>query len=78
MKNITERAEDYCKSTLVGSNYIKRNAYIQGAKDVLKELSMTLSVSDDEHLEENLMLLYNQLMEDTRLENDTIDVDLDF
>ncbi len=78
MKNITERAEDYCKSTLVGSNYIKRNAYIQGAKDVLKELSMTLSVSDDEHLEENLMLLYNQLMEDTRLENETIDVDLDF
>ena len=78
MKNITERAEDYCKSTLVGSNYIKGNAYIQGAKDVLKELSMTLSVSDDEHLEENLMLLYNQLMEDTRLENKTVDVDLDF
>ena len=46
MKNIRERAKEYCKSTLVGSNYIKGNAYVQGAKDVLQELAMTLSVSN--------------------------------
>jgi flagellin-specific chaperone FliS len=63
---------------LVGSNYIKENAYVQGAKDVLRELSMTLSVSDKEHLEENLMLLYNQLMGDIREEHGTIDDTLDF
>jgi flagellin-specific chaperone FliS len=78
MKNIREKADEYCKSTLVGSNYVKRNAYIQGAKDVLKELSMTLSVSNEEHLEENLMLLYNELMGDIRLENGTIDDNLEF
>jgi len=78
MKNIRERAKEYCKSTLVGSNDIKGNAYVQGAKDVLQELAMTLSVSDEEHLEENLMLLYNELMGDIRLENGTIDDTLDF
>jgi len=78
MKNIREKADEYCKSTLVGSNYVKRNAYIQGAKDVLKELSMTLSVSNEEHLEENIMLLYNELMGDIRLENGTIDDNLEF
>ena len=78
MKNIRERAKEYCKSTLVGSNYIKCNAYVQGAKDVLQELAMTLSVSDEEHLEENLMLLYNELLGDIRLENGTIDDTLDF
>jgi flagellin-specific chaperone FliS len=78
MKNIRERAKEYCKSTLVGSNYIKGNAYVQGAKDVLQELSMVLSISDEEHLEENLMLLYNELMGDIRLENGTIDNTLDF
>lgn len=78
MKNIRERAKEYCKSTLVGSNYIKGNAYVQGAKDVLQELSMVLSISDEEHLEENLMLLYNELMGDIRLENGTIDDTLDF
>ena len=78
MKNIRERAKEYCKSTLVGSNYIKGNAYVQGAKDVLQELAMTLSVSDKEHLEENLMLLYNELLGNIRLENGTIDDTLDF
>ena len=78
MKNIRERAKEYCKSTLVGSNYIKGNAYVQGAKDVLQELSMVLSISDEEYLEENLMLLYNELMGDIRLENGTIDDTLDF
>lgn len=78
MKNIRERAKEYCKSTLVGSNYIKGNAYVQGAKDVLQELAMTLSVSDKEHIEENLMLLYNQLMGDIREEHGTIDDTLDF
>lgn len=78
MKNIRERAKEYCKSTLVGSNYTRENAYVQGAKDVLRDLSMTLSVSDEEHLEENLMLLYNQLMGDIREEHGTIDDTLDF
>ena len=72
MKTIKERAEEYAHSTLVGSPYIKKNAYIQGAKDVLKELSLTLSVSDDEHLEGNIMALWNQLMGDERKELDTV------
>ena len=76
MKTIKERAEEYAHSTLVGSPYIKKNAYIQGAKDVLQELSMTLSVSDDEHLEDNLMLLWNQLMGDIRSENKVLDDNL--
>lgn len=73
MKNIRERAKEYCKSTLVGSNYIKANAYLQGAKDVLQELSMALAVSDKEHLEESLMLLHNELMGDSRIESEVID-----
>ena len=78
MKDIHERAKEYCKSTLVGSNYIKGNAYVQGAKDVLQELSMVLATSDKDHLEENLMLLYNELMGDIRLKNGAIDDILDF
>lgn len=78
MKDIHERAKEYCKSTLVGSNYIKGNAYVQGAKDVLQELSMVLATSDKDHLEENLMLLYSQLMGDVRLKNGAIDDILDF
>ena len=78
MKDIHERAKEYCKSTLVGSNYIKGNAYVQGAKDVLQELSMVLVTSDKNHLEENLMLLYNDLMGDVRLKNGAIDDILDF
>jgi flagellin-specific chaperone FliS len=78
MKDIHERAKEYCKSTLVGSNYIKGNAYVQGAKDVLQELSMVLATSDKSHLEENLMLLYNDLIGDVRLKNGAIDDILDF
>ena len=66
------------KNTVSLPYYIKGNAYVQGAKDVLQELAMTLSVSDKEHLEENLMLLYNELLGDIRLENGTIDDNLDF
>jgi flagellin-specific chaperone FliS len=77
MKTIKELAEEYAHSTLVGSPYIKKNAYIQGAKDVLKELSLTLSVSDDEHLEGNIMALWNQLMGDERIEQEVINDSLE-
>jgi flagellin-specific chaperone FliS len=77
MKTIKERAEEYAHSTLVGSPYIKKNAYIQGAKDVLKELSLTLSVSDDEHLEGNIMALWNELMGDERIEQEVINDNLE-
>ena len=39
MASIEQMAEEYAKSTLVGSPYVKRNAYIQGALDVLKKVS---------------------------------------
>lgn len=39
MIGIEQMAEEYVKSTLVGSPYVKRNAYIQGALDVLKKVS---------------------------------------
>lgn len=38
METIKEMAEEYCKSTLVGSNYIKRNSYETGANAVLKKI----------------------------------------
>jgi hypothetical protein len=43
----------------------------------LKELSLTLSVSDDEHLEGNIMALWNQLMGDERIEQEVINDNLE-
>lgn len=77
-KTIVELADDYCKSTLVGSKYVKRNAYIQGAMDVLSELSMTVSVSEDESLKDNLKILIKDLKGDLEFENGTIDDDINF
>lgn len=61
MKSIEESAREYAHSTLVGSPYIKKNAYLQGARDVLTELELTISVSKDEWLEDNLNKLIRQL-----------------
>ena len=77
-KTITELADDYCKSTLVGSTYIKSHAYVQGAMDVLKELSMTLSVSEDESLKDNLKILIKDLKGDLEFDNGTIDNNINF
>ena len=77
-KTIVESAHDYCKSTLVGSTYIKSHAYVQGAMDVLKELSMTLSVSEDESLKDNLKILIKDLKGDLEFENGTIDDNINF
>lgn len=78
MKTIKEMAEDYCKSTLVGSQYIKRNAYFQGAMDIIKELSMTISVSEDESLKDNLQIMIDNLIGDFKFERGTIDDDINF
>ena len=74
--SIQELAEEYCKSTLVGSTYIKSHAYIQGAKDVLKELLMTLSVSEDCHLKNNLQKLISELKGNLEFENEIINDNL--
>lgn len=78
MKTIVESAHDYCKSTLVGSTYIKSHAYVQGAMDVLKELSITVSVSDDESLKDNLKILIKDLKGDLEFDNGTIDNNINF
>ena len=61
MKTIEEKSKEYSHSNLIGSFYVKENAYIQGAKDVLHELMLTMSVSEDGHLEDNLRILINSL-----------------
>ena len=69
MSSITEMAELYTKSTLVGSQYVRKNAYIQGAKDVLNELILTMSVSEDGWLESNLKTLIKELKGDIDISN---------
>ena len=59
--SIEDKANEYVKSTLVGSQYVKKNAYIQGAKDVLTELELTISVSENGWLEGNLKKLIDEL-----------------
>jgi len=58
---IEEKAEDYLKSTMVGSSFIKKCAYMQGAKDILAEFEMTISVSEEGWLKSNLEKLIKQL-----------------
>lgn len=77
-KTIEELADDYCKSTLVGSQYVRKNSYIQGAKDVLQEVMATISVSDDEWLRSNLRTLTLGLKGNLQFDNGTIEDNLDF
>lgn len=55
MDTIEEKAKAYSHSTIYGSSYIKENAYIKGAKDVLHELMLTMSISEEGNLEENVI-----------------------
>lgn len=77
-KTIEELADDYCKSTLVGSQYVRKNSYIQGAKDVLQAVMATVSVSDDEWLRSNLRILTQGLKGNLQFDNGTIEDNLDF
>lgn len=77
-KTIEELADDYCKSTLVGSQYVRKNSYIQGAKDVLQAVMTTISVSDDEWLRSNLRTLTLGLKGNLQFDNGTIEDNLDF
>jgi hypothetical protein len=77
-KTIEELADDYCKSTLVGSQYVRRNSYIQGAKDVLQAVMTTIAVSDDEWLKSNLRTLTLGLKGNLQFDNGTIEDNLDF
>ena len=61
MKTIEEKAKEYSHSNLIGSFYVKENAYIQGAKDILHDLMLTMSVSEDGYLEKNLLTLIKSL-----------------
>ena len=54
METIEEKAKEYARSTFIGSKDIKETAYIQGAKDMLHALMLTMSISEDGYLEENL------------------------
>lgn len=77
-KTIEELADDYCKSTLVGSQYVRKNSYIQGAKDVLQEVMATVAVSDDEWLKSNLRTLTLGLKGNLQFDNGIIEDNLDF
>ena len=48
MATIKEMAEEYCKSTLVGSNYIKGNAYETGANAVLEKIDSLIENTSGE------------------------------
>ena len=41
MSKAEDRAEDFCKSTIAGSSYIKKMAYIQGYNQAEKDLELT-------------------------------------
>ena len=41
MSKAENRAEEYCHSTLVGSSYIKRMAYLEGYHQAEKDLELT-------------------------------------
>ena len=41
MSKTEERAEEYCKSTLVGSPYVKKMAYLKGYHQAEKDLELT-------------------------------------
>lgn len=77
-KTIEELADDYCKSTLVGSQYVRKNSYIQGAKDVLQAVMATIAVSDDEWLKSNLRTLILGLKGNLQFDNGTIEDNLNF
>lgn len=78
MSSIIEMAEQYAKSTLVGSQYVRKNSYIQGAKDVLQAVMATVAVSDDEWLRSNLRTLTLGLKGNLQFDNGTIEDNLDF
>ena len=61
METIENKAREYARSTLVGSAYAKENAYVQGAKDILHEVMLTMSVSEEGYLERNLIKLIKNL-----------------
>ena len=77
-RTIEELADDYCKSTLVGSQYVRKNSYIQGAKDVLQAVMATIAVSEDEWLRSNLRILTQGLKGDLQFDNGTIEDNLNF
>ena len=78
MENCLENmAADYCKSTLVGGNYVKKNAYIQGGMDILKEVLMTLSVSTTpDWAVRNIKLMVKRLKGDLTFDNQVLDDNL--
>lgn len=78
MKNIEEMAEEYANSTLVGSPYVKKNAYIQGAKDILNEIILTLSVSEEGWLKSNIKSLIGSLKGNLTFEKKAIKDDINF
>ena len=76
-KTLQNLATNYCKSTLVGSNYVKKNAYIQGGMDVLGEVLMTLSVSTTpDWAVRNIKLMVERLKGDLTLDNEVLDDNL--
>ncbi len=53
-KTIEELSDEYVKSTLAGSEYVKKNAFKAGANAVLEEIEKVFDPSDEG-------LLYNAI-----------------
>ena len=63
---------------IASRQYVRKNSYIQGAKDILQEVMTTISVSDDEWLRDNLSKLILELKGNLQFDNGTIEDNLDF
>ena len=65
MKTIEETASEKFPKVIdqdgFDNNKEGHAAYIEGAKDVLNEVTMTISVSTEEYLRKNLLELISQL-----------------
>ena len=61
METIEKKAKEYIKYNGGSSPLMQYFAYVQGAKDILHDLMMTMSVSEDGHLENNLKILIKSL-----------------
>ena len=70
MKTIEENAKEYAKSS-----YEKETAYIEGAKDVLSELMLCISVSEGGWLEYNVNKLIENLKGNLKFDNEIVNDD---
>ena len=58
MKTIQQRAREYANYTICKGN---EEAFLAGATTVIEELKMVMSVSEEQHLRENIQKMINYL-----------------